>query len=61
MFLPPAMLLDDIKLPDRDGAKTVGDLVRLLIADEAEIEKKNADLQALRDYRAKLLQMKQDD
>ena len=54
-FLPPAALLDDIKLPPRDGAKTVGDLVRIVIADEAAINLKNADLQALREYRAGLL------
>ncbi|WP_206214318.1 hypothetical protein [Desulfovibrio sp. ZJ369] len=54
-FLPPAVLLDDIELPPRDGAKTVGDLVRIVIADEAAINLKNADLQALREYRAGLL------
>lgn len=54
-FLPPAALLDDITLPPRDGAKTVGDLVRIVIADEAAINLKNADLKALRDYRAGLL------
>lgn len=48
-------LLDDIELPPRDGAKTVGDLVRIVIADEAAINLKNADLQALREYRASLL------
>lgn len=55
-FLPPAALLDDIELPRRDGAKTVGDLVRIVIADEAAINLKNADLLALREYRASLLQ-----
>lgn len=54
-FLPPAGLLDDITLPPRDGARTVGDLVRIVIADEAAINLKNADLKALRDYRASLL------
>lgn len=54
-FLPPAALLDDIELPPRDGARTVGDLVRMVIADEAAINLKNADLKALRDYRASLL------
>lgn len=54
-FLPPATLLDDIKLPPRDGATTVGDLVRIVMADEAAINLKNADLQALREYRAVVL------
>lgn len=54
-FLPPAALLDDIALPPRDGARTVGDLVRIVIADEAAINLKNADLKALRDYRVGLL------
>ncbi|MBD5647977.1 MAG: hypothetical protein HDQ89_10355 [Desulfovibrio sp.] len=54
-FLPPAALLDDITLPPRDGARTVGDLVRIVIADEAAINLKNADLKALRDYRTGLL------
>ena len=54
-FLPPAALLDDIELPPRDGARTVGDLVRIVIADEAAINIKTADLKALRDYRASLL------
>ena len=57
-FLPPAALLDDITLPPRDGAKTVGDLVRIVIADEAAINLKNADLKALRDYRASLLRQR---
>ena len=60
-FLPPAALLDDITLPPRDGAKTVGDLVRIVIADEAAVRLKNADLQALRDYRASLLQQGTED
>ena len=33
----------------------MGDLVRIVIADEAAINLKNADLKALRDYRASLL------
>ena len=33
----------------------MGDLVRIVIADEAAINLKNADLKALRDYRAGLL------
>lgn len=56
MFLPPAMLLDDCKLPSRNGVKTVGDMAKIIIADEAAINEHNANMQALREYRAKLLQ-----
>lgn len=34
--------------------KTVGDMVRIIIADEEVIALKNADLKALRDYYARL-------
>lgn len=34
--------------------KTVGDMVRIIIADEEVIALKNADLRALREYAAKL-------
>lgn len=54
-FLPPPALLDDVKLPSRDGIKTVGDMVKVLLADEEAIRLKNADMQALREYRASLL------
>lgn len=54
-FLPPAILLDDVKLPSRNGIKTVGDMVKVLLADEEAIRLKNADMQALREYGASLL------
>lgn len=38
----------------------MGDLVRIVIADEAAINLKNADLKALRDYRAGLLRQRDD-
>ena len=50
--LPPAALLEPIAIPDRSQAKTQGDLVRLLIEDEKSMERKNADLDALRRWRA---------
>ena len=50
--LPPAALLEPIIIPDRTQAKTQGDLVRLLIEDEATMERKNADLEALRQWRS---------
>lgn len=56
-FLPPVMLLDDCPLPPRDGAKTVGDLVRIVIADENAIKAHNVNMQALREYRAKMLKL----
>lgn len=55
-FVPPATLLDDCPLPPRGGAKTVGDLVKLIMADEAAINEHNANMQVLREYRAGLLQ-----
>ncbi len=57
MFLPPAILLDDCKLPSRDGVKTVGDMVRVLKADEEAINAHNASMQALREYRVSLLRL----
>ena len=56
-FLPPVMLLDDCPLPPRDGAKTVGDLVRIVIADEAAIKAHNVNMQALREYRVRLMKL----
>jgi len=50
--LPPAPLMSPITIPDRSQAKTQGDLVRLLIEDEATMERKNADLEALRRWRS---------
>lgn len=55
MPLPPAILLEDARLPGRDGAKTAGDLVRLILADEAAIRAKNADLRALREWRQNII------
>lgn len=51
----------DIELPDRSRIKTVGDMVRIIIADEEVILLKNADLKALRDYTAKLKDMGKED
>lgn len=34
--------------------KTVGDMIRIIIADEEAILLKNADMKALRDYTAKM-------
>ena len=50
--LPPASLMEPISIPDRTQAKTQGDLVRLLIEDENVMERKNADLAAIRRWRA---------
>ncbi len=50
--LPPVSLMEPITIPDRTQAKTQGDLVRLLIEDEATMERKNADLAAIRRWRA---------
>lgn len=55
VFCPPAILLDDLKIPSRQGIKTVGDMARLILSDERAMRQKNADLQALREYRANLL------
>jgi len=54
------MLLDDCPLPPRDGAQTVGDLVRIVIADEAAIKAHNVNMKALREYRANMLQLEGD-
>lgn len=55
VFCPPAILLDDVKIPSRQEMKTVGDMARLILADEQAMKNKNADMQALREYRAGLL------
>lgn len=60
MFLPPAELMEPIELPSRHNLRTVGDMVRVLLADEEAIALKNADLEALREYRGKLLEGRQD-
>lgn len=54
MFNPPAALLEDTEVPSRDGAATVGDLVRLLVRDEAAIRQCNADKLGLREYTARI-------
>lgn len=42
--------MNDIEMPDRTKMKTVGDMVRIILADEQVIQEKNADLKALRNY-----------
>lgn len=54
-FLPPEVLLQDIEIPSRANAKTAGDLVRLLLADEQAMRLKNADMKVLRDYTKAML------
>lgn len=56
VFMPPAILLNDIKLPQRDNIKTAGDLARIILADEEAIRMKNIELKALREYRQHILQ-----
>lgn len=48
----------DINLPDRSNMKTVGDMIRIIIADEEAISLKNADMKALREYMARLQEIK---
>lgn len=57
VFNPPQELLQDVEIPSRDNLKTVGDMARLILADEQAMRMKNADLQALREYRDKLAEM----
>lgn len=52
--------MEPIELPSRHNLRTVGDMVRVLLADEEAIALKNADLEALREYRGKLLEGRQD-
>lgn len=59
VFSPPAILLDDVKIPPRDQMKTVGDMARIIVEDEQAMRLKNADMQALREYRASLLEIAQ--
>lgn len=47
----------DIEVPDRSQMQTVGDMVRIIIADEEVMLAKNADLKALRSYTEKLNKM----
>lgn len=59
--LPPAALMEPIAIPDRTKAKTQGDLVRLLIEDEATMERTNARFEALRRWRSVVEAGKNDD
>lgn len=61
LFNPPMELMNDIEIPDRSKMKTVGDMVRVILADEQVIQEKNADLKALRNYteRVKQIEMTQ--
>lgn len=47
---PPLALLSEIEIPDRGRVRTHGDLVRLVVEDEAAMRRKNAELRALRAY-----------
>ena len=49
-FLPTNELLQDCNLPSRDGMKTVGDMVRIIKADEYAIKLHNVNMHALRTY-----------
>lgn len=53
-FLPPEILLTDIKIPSRREIRTVGDMAKTLVEDERVMRLKNADLEALREYRNRL-------
>jgi len=59
MFLPPAMLLDDIKIPEVGGNK-VRDLALAYTNLVQNCRLKNADLLALREYRVNLLKLRQE-
>ena len=59
--LPPAAWMEPMAIPDRSKAKTQGDLVRLLIEDEATMERTNANLEALRKWRRIMEAGKNDD
>lgn len=49
-YTPPIELLEDIEIPDRSNMKTVGDMIRIILADDEAMQAKNADLKALRKY-----------
>lgn len=57
VYNPPIELMADIELPDRSNMKKIGDMVRIILADEEVIQAKNADLKALRNYTEKLKNM----
>lgn len=59
MFLPPAILLDDIRIPELAGNK-IGDLAMAYTNLVQTCKMKNADLLALREYRVNLLKMRQE-
>ncbi len=59
VFNPPAELLEDVRIPEREQLRTVGDMARLILEDEQAMRLKNADLKALRDYRDRLLELEQ--
>ena len=59
MFLPPVMLLDDIRIPELAGNK-VGDLAMAYTQLVQNCRMKNADLLALREYRVDLLKLRQE-
>ena len=59
MFLPPVMLLDEIKIPELAGNK-VGDLAMAYTTLVQNCKMKNADLLALREYRVNLLKLRQE-
>lgn len=57
VFSPPIELMADIEMPSRSNMKKVGDMVRIILADEEAIQAKNADLKALRSYAEKIRAM----
>lgn len=48
--------MTDIEIPDRSNMKKVGDMFRIILADEEAMAAKNADLKALRNYTEKMRQ-----
>lgn len=59
MFLPPVMLLDEIKIVEPID-NTVGALAMAYVELVEHCKLKNADLMALREYRVNLLKLRQD-
>lgn len=55
-YMPPIELMADIEIPDRSNMKTVGDMVKIILADEEAMQAKNMDLKALRSYTEKITQ-----
>lgn len=56
-YMPPIELMADIEIPDRSNMKTVGDMVKIILADEEAMQVKNMDLKALRSYTEKISQV----